>query len=79
MVLVSTQLGPLVPAALHPLLDSSLGRFLLALVVEHILIAAKVVLSAAIDDVPPEIVRGGKGGREGGKKGRREGGGILAQ
>lgn len=31
------------------------GRFLLALVVEHILMAAKVVLAAAIHDVPPEI------------------------
>ena len=31
------------------------GRFLLALVVEHFLMAAKVVLSAAIHDVPPEI------------------------
>ena len=51
MVQVSQEMGPLVPPALRFLLDSTLGRLLLALVVEHFLMAGKVLLSAAIDDV----------------------------
>jgi len=44
-----------VPRFMEGMLDSDIGRILLALIVEHFLLGFKFILSAAIDDVPESV------------------------
>eukprot|EP01034_Spumella_vulgaris_P025395 gene25395-31853_t len=52
LVAVSTQLGLLLPGELKALLNAENGQFLAMLVIEHFLVAVKLVMMNLIDDTP---------------------------
>jgi anoctamin-8 len=55
LALISTKLVDYVPLAFHGILESELGRILMMLAMEHVLLGIKVLMMCIIDDVPRNI------------------------
>jgi anoctamin-8 len=55
LALISTKLVDYVPLAFHGILESELGRIMMMLAMEHVLLGIKVLMMCIIDDVPRNI------------------------
>eukprot|EP01038_Epipyxis_sp_PR26KG_P008646 gene8646-11687_t len=55
LAMVSTHIGTIVPQQFHHLIDNQSGKFIVMLIIEHLLLLVKAMMMGLIDDVPRAI------------------------